>query len=118
VRSFDDSIKAAQAQVQSVKDLEQYLTLKAPFDGVITERDVHPGALVGPGTGSTPLLKLHQISRLRLIVAVPEALVGAMVKGARVAFTGAGPSRRNVLWRAEPHGTHFRREGAPDHLAA
>src|SRR5882762_9848622 len=87
VRSYEDSIKAAQAQVQSVKDLEQYLTLKAPFDGIITERNVHPGALVGPGNGSTPLLRLHQVSRLRLIVAVPEALVGAMVKGARVPFT-------------------------------
>ena len=87
VRSYADSIKAAEAQVQSVKDLEQYLTLKAPFDGIITERNVHPGALVGPGTGSTPLLRLHQISRLRLVVAVPEALVGAMVKGARVPFT-------------------------------
>src|SRR5213592_1419637 len=87
VRSYDDSIKAAQAQVQSVKDLEQYLTLKAPFDGIITERNIHPGALVGPGTGSTPLLRLHQVSRLRLVVAVPEALVGAMVKGARVPFT-------------------------------
>src|SRR5205807_956360 len=72
---------------QSVRDLEQYLTLKAPFDGMITERNVHPGALVGPGTGSTPLLRLHQLSRLRLVVAVPEALVGAIVKGARVPFT-------------------------------
>ena len=87
VRSYADSIKAAEAQVQAVKDLEQYLTLKAPFDGVITERNVHPGALVGPGTGSPPLVRLHQISRLRLVVAVPEALVGAMVKGARVPFT-------------------------------
>ncbi len=87
VRSYEDSIKAAQAQVQAVKDLEEYLTLKAPFDGIITERNVHPGALVGPGSGSTPLLKLHQVSRLRLVVAVPEALVGAMVKGARVPFT-------------------------------
>jgi membrane fusion protein, multidrug efflux system len=86
VRSYEDSIKAAQAQVQSVKDLAQYLTLKAPFDGIITERNVHPGALVGPGTGA-PLLKLHQVSRLRLVVAVPEALVGATVKGARVSFT-------------------------------
>src|SRR6266568_3527601 len=87
VRSYDDSIKAAQAQVQSVKDLEEYLTLKAPFDGIITERNVHPGALVGPGAGSTPLLRLHQISRLRLVVAVPEALVGGIVKGAQVPFT-------------------------------
>lgn len=87
VRSYQDSIKAAQAQVQAVRDLEQYLTIRAPFGGMIIERNVHPGALVGPGTGSTPLLRLHQISRLRLVVAVPEALVGAIVKGARVPFT-------------------------------
>jgi len=87
VHSYEDSIKAAQAQVQAVKDLQQYLTIKAPFEGIITERNVHPGALVGPGAGSTPLLRLHQVSRLRLVVAVPEALVGAIVKGARVPFT-------------------------------
>jgi RND family efflux transporter MFP subunit len=87
VRSYENSIKAAQAQVQAVKDLEQYLQITAPFDGIITERNVHPGALVGPGSGSTPLLRLHQLTRLRLVVAVPEALVGAIVKGARVPFT-------------------------------
>src|SRR5262249_18487972 len=87
VRSYDNSIKAAQAQVQAVRDLEQYLQIKAPFDGIIIERNVHPGALVGPGSGSAPLLPLHQISRLRLVVAVPEALVGGIVKGARVPFT-------------------------------
>jgi len=86
VRSYEDSIKAAQAQAQAVKDLVQYLQIKAPFDGIITERNVHPGALVGPGSGSTPLLRLHQVSRLRLVVAVPEAIVGAIVKGARVPF--------------------------------
>jgi membrane fusion protein (multidrug efflux system) len=86
VRSYEDSMKAAQAQVQAVKDLQQYLTIKAPFDGIITERNVHPGALVGPGSAAPPLLRLHQVSRLRLIVAIPEALVGAMVKGARVPF--------------------------------
>jgi membrane fusion protein (multidrug efflux system) len=87
VRSYEGSIKAAQAQVQAVRDLEQYLHIKAPFDGIITERNAHPGALVGPSAGSTPLLRLHQISRLRLVVAVPEALVGGIVKGARVSFT-------------------------------
>lgn len=87
VRSYEDSIKAAQAQVQAVRDLEEYLRIKAPFDGIITERNVHPGALAGPGAGSTPLLRLHQVSRLRLVVAVPEMLVGAIVKGARVPFT-------------------------------
>lgn len=87
VRSYESSIKAAQAQVQAVTDLGQYLQIRAPFDGVITERNVHPGALVGPGSATTPLFRLHQVSRLRLVVAVPEALVGAIVKGARVPFT-------------------------------
>ena len=87
MRSYEDSIKAARAQAQAVRDLGQYLQIKAPFDGIITERNVHPGALVGPGSGSTPLLRLHQITRLRLVVAVPEALVGAIVKGARVPYT-------------------------------
>jgi membrane fusion protein, multidrug efflux system len=87
VRSYDDSVRAAQAQEQAVRDLQQYLTIKAPFAGIITERNVHPGALVGPGTAATPLVRLHQVTRLRLVVAVPEALVGATVKRARVAFT-------------------------------
>jgi membrane fusion protein (multidrug efflux system) len=87
VRSYESSIKAAQAQAQAVKDLGQYLQIRAPFEGIITERNVHPGALVGPGAGSTPLLRLHQLSRLRLVVALPEALVGGIVRGARVPFT-------------------------------
>lgn len=87
VHSYDNSVKAAQAQVQVIRDLEQYLQIRAPFEGIITERNVHPGALVGPGSGSTPLLRLHHVWRLRLVVAVPEALVGGIVKGARVPFT-------------------------------
>jgi RND family efflux transporter MFP subunit len=87
VRSYENSIRAAQARAQAVADLGQYLQIRAPFDGVITERDVHPGALVGPATAATPLLHLHQITRLRLVVAVPEALVGAIVRDARVPFT-------------------------------
>ena len=87
VRSYENSIKAAQAQVRAVRDLGQYLLIRAPFDGIIVERNVNPGALVGPGSGATPLFRLHQVSRLRLVVAVPEAVVGGIVKGARVPFT-------------------------------
>src|SRR5438093_253919 len=79
-------VSSKNVEAQPVKDLGQYLQIRAPFDGIITERNVHPGALVGPGTGSMPLFRLHQITRLRLVVAVPEALVGAVVKGARVPF--------------------------------
>jgi RND family efflux transporter MFP subunit len=87
VHSYDSSIKAAQASAQAFKDLEQYLRIAAPFDGVIIERLVHPGALVGPNLDATPLLRLQQLSHLRLVVAVPEAEVGGIVRGARVLFT-------------------------------
>ena len=89
VRSLEGSYKASQASVQAVKDLEQYLRITAPFDGVIVERDVHPGALVGPnaGAGAPPMLRLQQTSRLRLVVSVPENLVGGIVSGAQVPFT-------------------------------
>jgi membrane fusion protein (multidrug efflux system) len=48
---------------------------------------VHPGALVGPGSGSAgPLLELEQVSRLRLVVPVPESEVAAVRRGTRVEF--------------------------------
>ena len=89
VNAYEGSIKAAEASVQSLKALEKYLTITAPFDGIITDRTVHPGTLAGPnsGTGGLPLLKLEQLNRLRLTVAVPEAQVGGIVKNARVPFT-------------------------------
>jgi RND family efflux transporter MFP subunit len=64
--------------------METYLQLVAPFDGVITERNVHPGSLVGPSTAS--LLRIEQVSRLRLTVPVPESYVGSITLGTRVDF--------------------------------
>lgn len=84
VKSIEGSIRAARAAAAARKELLGYLQVTAPFDGVITERYVHPGALVGPGT--SPLLRLEQTSRLRLVVAVPESEVGGIVRGARVPF--------------------------------
>jgi membrane fusion protein, multidrug efflux system len=85
VRAVDGSIQAAEASVAALKDMEDYLKVTAPFDGVITERNVHPGALVG-GAGKG-MFQLEQTTRLRLIVSVPEVDVGGIVKGARVSFT-------------------------------
>ena len=88
-RGTEMSVRAAQASVEATRGLESYLKVTAPFDGTITDRYVHPGALAGPGNGnaSTPLLRLEQVSRLRLVVAVPEADVGGIARRARVAFS-------------------------------
>jgi RND family efflux transporter MFP subunit len=83
--ALGDSARAARAAVEAFRDLAGYLRLIAPFDGVITERRVHPGALVGPS--APPLLELQHLHRLRLVVAVPETDVAGIVRGARVGFT-------------------------------
>ena len=86
VASRQQAVTAAQAAVKALETLQDYLKITAPFDGVVTDRLVHPGALVGPGA-DTPLLVIQQISRLRLTVAVPETDIGGIAAGAKVAFT-------------------------------
>lgn len=103
VKLYEENEKAARAQVvslaenakavgeaaHSVEDIESYLRITAPFDSVVTERNVHKGSLVGPsgGPASTPMLRVRQISRLRLVVAVPETDVGGIAQGDKVNFS-------------------------------
>jgi RND family efflux transporter MFP subunit len=77
--------KAAESAVRSLKDLLAYLKITAPFDGVVTDRMIHPGALAGPGNDAA-LLVLQQVSHLRLVVPVPEEDVSGITKGASVPF--------------------------------
>lgn len=66
------TVQGEWANYKATEAMMQYLVVTAPFDGVITERNVHPGALVGPGTGNKPMLVLQQQSKLRMTVNVPE----------------------------------------------
>jgi membrane fusion protein (multidrug efflux system) len=77
--------QAVQGSVGTLKDLEAYLRITAPFDGIVTDRLVHPGALVGPGADPVMLI-IQEIARLRLIVPVPEEDAGGIVRGAQVQF--------------------------------
>ena len=84
LNSRQQASRAAEATVQSLKDMQAYLKITAPFDGVVTDRLVHPGALVGADT--EPLLIIQQVLHLRLVVAVPEEVVGGIQRGAKVEF--------------------------------
>ena len=85
VHSREQAKRAAEAAVKTEKEMQAYLRITAPFDGVVTERLVHPGALVGPGADPV-LVTIQQISQLRLVVAVPEEYVGGIVEGTKLAF--------------------------------
>jgi membrane fusion protein, multidrug efflux system len=85
VNSRQRASSAAQSAVNALKVMLAYLKITAPFDGVVTDRLVHPGALVGPPSDPS-LLVIQQVSHLRVVVPVPEEDVGGIVRGASVDF--------------------------------
>ena len=89
IKALHDSENAARAALKSLEEIEGYLQVRAPFDGVVTERNVHPGALVGPqgGAGVTvPIVRVETVARLRLVVAVPESVAATIPEGTKVNF--------------------------------
>lgn len=93
-----EKVRSDEEEVHSLSTLAGYLTITAPFDGIITERNVHPGALVGPPPetlqNAIPMLRIEQIARLRLTVPVPEADADAVSEGSTVQFrVRASPGR-------------------------
>ena len=92
VLASQQSAEAARQAANAVTDMESYLRVRAPFDGVVIERNVHPGALVGTsngGTGATPMLRVVQARQLRLVVPVPEAYTSNLAAGAQIGFAVA-----------------------------
>jgi RND family efflux transporter MFP subunit len=90
VQSAEHNAAAARDALRSVAQLESYLNIYAPFDGIVTTRNLHPGALVGPASGPSgtmPIVQIVDTTHLRLVVPVPEAYVGEMQVGQQVAFT-------------------------------
>jgi RND family efflux transporter MFP subunit len=90
LESVREGAQAARSALKSLSEIEGYLQVRAPFEGVVTERNVHPGALVGPSSGSgvgVPIVRVEKNSRLRLLVPVPEKYVAGMKEGANVQFS-------------------------------
>ena len=92
VTAAERGVDAARQSLKAVTQIEAYLRMTAPFDGVVTERNVHPGALVGPGTGgaaAAPLFRVVQDDKLRLVVPVPERYLSGITVGTAMSFTAS-----------------------------
>lgn len=90
VKAQEDNAGAARQALQAISETEAYLQVKAPFDGIVTERNVHPGALVGPAGatgGALPMVRIETLSRLRVVVPVPETYAAGVPEGTKVSFT-------------------------------
>jgi len=72
------ALEVAEANQRQVQALSDYTRITAPFAGVITTRYADTGALVAAGTSSStqaaPVVRLAQVSVLRLVLPVPESV--------------------------------------------
>ncbi len=89
------TVHSAAAELQSLAALTGYLRVTAPFTGMIVQRFVSTGSLVGPSANAPTLFRLQQLNPLRLIVEVPEADAAGIRLGGRVGFSvTAFPGKR------------------------
>jgi RND family efflux transporter MFP subunit len=78
-------VDAAEANLARVQQMKDYRMVVAPFDGVITLRNVDSGALVS--NGSTLLFRIAQIGTLRIYLNVPQMHAGAVHRGDAASVT-------------------------------
>jgi RND family efflux transporter MFP subunit len=99
ISPFDLSSKKAKVESDSVlcnaekanwemqQALMDYLKVTAPFAGIITERNVHPGALVNASSKDKPMLELKQIDHLRLLIDVAETMASQLKEKDSITFS-------------------------------
>ena len=85
-------LEAEKATYREIADTKNYLEIRAPFNGVISARNVSAGAYVGPaGKGSDlPIFTLQEQKKLRLVISVPEAYATYLNEKNQVSFTVKG----------------------------
>jgi RND family efflux transporter MFP subunit len=83
--SAEQALDVAVATQQQYKALSDYTRITAPFTGVITVRYADTGSLIAAGTSSStqsaPVVRIAQISVLRLVLPIPESIAGQIRLG-------------------------------------
>ena len=73
------NLEAAKADYNGAAANQGYLEIRAPFDGVVTARNVNLGAYVGPGgSGNVPMFVIQDQNRMRLVISIPESSTGGL----------------------------------------
>ncbi len=80
------AVHSAQANVQRLRELVSFEKVYAPFDGVVTARDVDTGQLINQGAG-TELFHLQAVQTLRVYTNVPQMFADTAKRGATLDLT-------------------------------
>jgi RND family efflux transporter MFP subunit len=80
------AVRSAQANVQRLKELQSFEQVYAPFDGVVTARNVDTGQLINQGAGAE-LFHMQALETLRVYTNVPQVYSQSVKRGMKIALT-------------------------------
>jgi RND family efflux transporter MFP subunit len=66
------TVESSRFNVKRLQQLTDFKQIRAPFDGVITARNIDVGALVTAGTNGKELFHIASVKKLRVFVNVPQ----------------------------------------------
>jgi RND family efflux transporter MFP subunit len=84
--STSSAVKSAQANVQRLKEMQSFEKVYAPFDGVVTARNVDTGQLIAQGA-SVELFHLQALGTLRVYTNVPQLYSAVVKPGTKIPLT-------------------------------
>src|SRR6202140_5577827 len=79
-------VDANAANVRQLEAMQSFKTLAAPFDGVVTARNVEIGQLINSGGSGRPLFEVSDLHQVRIFVQVPQAFSAGLVPGMKATF--------------------------------
>jgi RND family efflux transporter MFP subunit len=82
------AVKSAQANVQRLNELQSFEKVYAPFDGVVTARDIDTGQLIDAGAGKE-LFHVQAIQTLRVYANLPQIYSQSVKHGQKIDLTFA-----------------------------
>lgn len=97
IAASKSAVASSQANLGRLREMQGYKQVKAPFEGVITVRNIDTGALINAGT--TLLYRIAQISTLRTYVNVPQADSDSVKAGQTAKLTVSNLPGRTFMGR-------------------
>jgi RND family efflux transporter MFP subunit len=79
-------VDANEANVRQLEAMQSFKTLAAPFDGVVTSRNVELGMLINSGGSGQPLFEVSDLHRVRIFVQVPQSFTAGLAPGMKATF--------------------------------
>jgi len=79
-------VDANEANVRQLEAMQSFKTLAAPFDGVVTARNVELGQLINSGGSGQPLFEVSDLHRVRIFVQVPQSFSAGLKPGLKATF--------------------------------